>query len=172
MLIKPVQRITKYQLLLNELLKTFKDGHCKEIEEGLEVVRSVPTRANDALHLSMIDWVETLGCDDLLLQDTFLVCDKKRTLKKTHLRRVFLFRNCLLITKERKISGETQYEYRARIDFLRAKLTEDVEGDERKFEVWTGTQANPDCRLRFKAKDVESKQTCVKTIREAIRTNI
>ncbi|OUC47373.1 hypothetical protein D917_06983, partial [Trichinella nativa] len=53
-LIKPVQRITKYQLLLKDLL-----GCCEEekgeIRDGLEVMLNVPKKANDILHLSMLE---------------------------------------------------------------------------------------------------------------------
>lgn len=89
-LIKPVQRITKYQLLLKveaqcfcllsldvnqfaalnkcvcvsvcrckcvreqELLTCCEEGK-GEIKEGLEVMLSVPKRANDAMHVSMLE---------------------------------------------------------------------------------------------------------------------
>ncbi|XP_030886805.1 triple functional domain protein-like [Leptonychotes weddellii] len=53
-LIKPVQRITKYQLLLKELLTCCEEGK-GEIKDGLEVMLSVPKRANDAMHLSMLE---------------------------------------------------------------------------------------------------------------------
>ena len=54
-LIKPVQRITKYQLLLKDLLSCSSDQEAGEIKEGLEVCLSVPKKANDALHLSMLE---------------------------------------------------------------------------------------------------------------------
>uniref|UniRef100_A0A3Q2DUF3 Kalirin RhoGEF kinase a n=1 Tax=Cyprinodon variegatus TaxID=28743 RepID=A0A3Q2DUF3_CYPVA len=53
-LIKPVQRITKYQLLLKELLSCCEEGK-GEIKDGLEVMLSVPKRANDAMHLAMLE---------------------------------------------------------------------------------------------------------------------
>lgn len=74
-LIKPVQRITKYQLLLKELLSCCEDENQGEIKDGLEVMQNVPKKANDALHLSMLD-----GCDvppdslgEVILQDSFQV---------------------------------------------------------------------------------------------------
>uniref|UniRef100_A0A4W5Q2B3 Kalirin RhoGEF kinase n=1 Tax=Hucho hucho TaxID=62062 RepID=A0A4W5Q2B3_9TELE len=53
-LIKPVQRITKYQLLLKELLTCCEEGK-GEIKDGLEVMLSVPKRANDAMHVAMLE---------------------------------------------------------------------------------------------------------------------
>lgn len=74
-LIKPVQRITKYQLLLRELLACCEQDNPGEIREGLEVMQNVPKKANDVLHLSMLE-----GCDipidklgDVILQDSFQV---------------------------------------------------------------------------------------------------
>lgn len=55
-LIKPVQRITKYQLLLKDLQSCCEEGK-GEIKDGLEVMMNVPKKANDALHLSMLDGV-------------------------------------------------------------------------------------------------------------------
>jgi hypothetical protein len=55
-LIKPVQRITKYQLLLKDLMSCCEEGK-GEIQDGLEVMLNVPKRANDAMHLSMFIWV-------------------------------------------------------------------------------------------------------------------
>ena len=51
-------RITKYQLLLKDLLSCSTDKEVGEIKEGLDVCLSVPRKANDALHLSLLD-----GCD-------------------------------------------------------------------------------------------------------------
>ncbi|CAB1350859.1 unnamed protein product, partial [Coregonus sp. 'balchen'] len=71
-LIKPVQRITKYQLLLKELLTCCEEGK-GEIKDGLEVMLSVPKRANDAMHLSMLEGfdenIESQG--ELILQESF-----------------------------------------------------------------------------------------------------
>ncbi|XP_074654482.1 kalirin-like isoform X2 [Tubulanus polymorphus] len=57
-LIKPVQRITKYQLLLKDLLSCCEEGK-GEIKDGLEVMLNVPKKANDAMHLSMLEGLET-----------------------------------------------------------------------------------------------------------------
>ncbi len=77
-LIKPVQRITKYQLLLKDLLSCCEPTEGQgEIREGLDVCLSVPKKANDALHLSMLEGCD-LSLDDLgevVLQDSFQVID-------------------------------------------------------------------------------------------------
>merc|ERR1719412_2358001 len=106
-LIKPVQRITKYQLLLKDLLSCSSDKEVGEIKEGLDVCLSVPRKANDALHLSLLD-----GCDvsidllgDVILQDTFHVWDPKKLIRQSRERRMFLFELYLVFSKEVKDSN-------------------------------------------------------------------
>lgn len=53
-LIKPVQRVTKYQLLLRELRDCCDRASVAELNEGLDVMVEVPKRANNAIHLRML----------------------------------------------------------------------------------------------------------------------
>lgn len=55
-LIKPVQRITKYQLLLKDLLKSSQKAgwNVPLLEQALQLMQDVPKQANDAMALSMI----------------------------------------------------------------------------------------------------------------------
>ena len=55
-LIKPVQRITKYQLLLRDLFLTSQklDTDNPMLEKSLQLMKDVPKQANDAMALSMI----------------------------------------------------------------------------------------------------------------------
>lgn len=110
-LIKPVQRITRYQLLLKELLSCCEEGLQGEIKDGLEVMLSVPKKANDAVALS-----ELTGCDlsleqmgEVILQDGFQVFEPKSLLpsRKGHDRRVFLFDHYLIFAKEVKIDSSS-----------------------------------------------------------------
>lgn len=68
-LIKPVQRITKYQLLLKDLQSCCDEGK-GEIKDGLEVMLNVPKKANDVMHLSLLEQcdvsIDSLG--DVVLQ--------------------------------------------------------------------------------------------------------
>lgn len=68
-LIKPVQRITKYQLLLKDLQSCCDEGQ-GEIKDGLEVMLNVPKKANDALHLSLLEQCEISNArlGDVVLQ--------------------------------------------------------------------------------------------------------
>jgi triple functional domain protein len=66
------------------------------------VMLSVPKKANDAMHLSLLEGtdvpVEKLG--EVILQESFLVWDPKQIIRKARERHVFLFEQYLLFSKE------------------------------------------------------------------------
>lgn len=86
-------------------------------QDGLEVMVSVPKKANDAMHLSLLE-----GCDvradslgEVVLQDSFHVWDLRQIIKKGRERRVFLFDLHLLLAKEVKDShGKAKYIYKTK----------------------------------------------------------
>ncbi|CAB0035585.1 unnamed protein product [Trichogramma brassicae] len=170
-LIKPVQRITKYQLLLKDLQACCQEGQ-GEIKDGLEVMLNVPKKANDALHLSLLE-----GCDvsidalgDVVLQDPFTVWDPKQLIRKGRERHIFLFELYLLFSKEvRDSSGKVKYIYKSRLMTSELGVTEHIEGDECKFAVWTGRAPTNDTRVVLRANSLESKQQWVKRLREVIQ---
>ncbi|XP_044587517.1 kalirin isoform X2 [Cotesia glomerata] len=170
-LIKPVQRITKYQLLLKDLQACCQEGQ-GEIKDGLEVMLNVPKKANDALHLSLLE-----GCDvridalgDVVLQDSFTVWDPKQLIRKGRDRHIFLFELYLLFSKEVKDStGKVKYIYKSRLMTSELGVTEHIEGDECKFAVWTGRAPTSDTRVVLRANSLEAKQLWVKRLREVIQ---
>lgn len=93
-----------------------------EIKEGLEVCLNVPKKANDALHLSMLD-----GCDlsndalgEVVLQDSFQIWDPKQLIRKAKDRHIFLFELYLVFSKELKDSnGKSKYIYKTRLMVVR-----------------------------------------------------
>ncbi|XP_069951615.1 triple functional domain protein isoform X1 [Cherax quadricarinatus] len=172
-LIKPVQRITKYQLLLKELLSCCEDENQGEIKDGLEVMQNVPKKANDALHLSMLD-----GCDvppdslgEVILQDTFQVWDPRQLIRKGRDRHIFLFDLYLVFCKEvRDPSGnKTKYAYKNRLVTSELGVTEHIEGDECKFAVWTARTGVSDGKMILRANTLEVKQTWVRKLREVLQ---
>ncbi|CAH2103307.1 unnamed protein product [Euphydryas editha] len=171
-LIKPVQRITKYQLLLKDLQACCAEGQ-GEIKDGLEVMLSVPKKANDAMHLSNLE-----GCDvpidslgEVVLQDSFQVWDLRQIIKKCRERRVFLFDLHLLLAKEVKDThGKAKYIFKTKFMTSELGVTEHIEGDECKFSVWTGREPMAsDCRIVLKAPSLDVKQTWVRRLREVIQ---
>ncbi|KAM8883086.1 triple functional domain protein-like isoform 4-T4 [Synchiropus picturatus] len=170
-LIKPVQRITKYQLLLKELLTCCEEGK-GEIKDGLEVMLSVPKRANDAMHLSMLEGfdenIETQG--ELILQDSFQVWDPKTLIRKGRERHLFLFEISLVFSKEVKDSnGRSKYIYKSKLFTSELGVTEHVEGDPCKFALWVGRTPTSDNKIVLKASNIENKQDWIKHIREVIQ---
>ncbi|XP_023330642.1 triple functional domain protein isoform X4 [Eurytemora carolleeae] len=171
-LIKPVQRITKYQLLLKDLLSCSTEAEYGEIKDGLDVCLSVPRRANDALHLSLLD-----GCDislehlgEVILQDVFHVWDQKKLIRQSRERRMFLFDLYLVFSKEVKdSSGKAKYMYKMKMMTSDIGITEHVEGDECKFAVWTGRTPASESKVILKASSMDVKQLWVRKMRQLIQ---
>lgn len=173
-LIKPVQRVTKYQLLLKELLTCCEEGK-GELKDGLEVMLSVPKKANDAMHVSMLEgFDENLAVQgELILQDAFQVWDPKSLIRKGRERHLFLFEISLVFSKEIKdSSGHTKYVYKNKLLTSELGVTEHVEGDPCKFALWSGRTPSSDNKTVLKASNIETKQEWIKNIREVIQERI
>lgn len=176
-LIKPIQRITKYQLLLKDLL-TCCDETAEtrsETRDALDVMMSVPKKANDAIHLSLLEGLDADGLSkealgDVLLQDRFFVWDSKQLIKKAKERHVFLFETSLVFAKEVKDpKGKLKYAYKFKLMTSEVNITEHMEGDACKLAVWTGRAPLSDHRVVLKSQSLEVKQAWVKKIRELIQ---
>ncbi|XP_070303091.1 kalirin isoform X3 [Salvelinus sp. IW2-2015] len=170
-LIKPVQRITKYQLLLKELLTCCEEGK-GEIKDGLEVMLSVPKRANDAMHVAMLEgFDENLDVQgELFIQDTFQVWDPKSLIRKGRDRHLFLFEISLVFSKEIKDSaGRTKYAFKSKLLTSDLGVTEHIEGDPCKFALWAGRTPSSDNKTVLKAPVLKQSRKWIKNIREVIQ---
>ncbi|XP_067937757.1 triple functional domain protein-like isoform X2 [Watersipora subatra] len=170
-LIKPVQRITKYQLLLKDLMACCDEGK-GEIKDGLDVMLSVPKKANDAMHLSMLEGIQEdlFALGEVLLQDKFTLWDpKKGILKKGRERQIFLFEECVVFAKENSESGKIKYTYKTRLLISQISVTEHIEGDQCKFALWTGSVPTMcETKIILRAQNLDSKQNWVTKIRHLI----
>ncbi|CAD5209163.1 unnamed protein product [Bursaphelenchus xylophilus] len=81
MLIKPVQRITRYRLLLDQVMR-YSKHHTEEMRDALEVVVNIPRVANDRMHLKNFEDYKNHQIGEFILQDTFTVTEPKRVFKK------------------------------------------------------------------------------------------
>lgn len=115
LLIKPVQRITKYQLLLNEILKyTVKGGLEKEAEDlkkAVHVMHIVPKSANDMMNVGRLQGFEgKITAQGKLLQQGLLMVGEMKDsanlsslllLSSTKLkeRQVFLFEQSVILAE-------------------------------------------------------------------------
>ena len=101
LLIRPVQRITKYQLLLGQLLRYAEKYGLPyaQLEKAVELMTEVPKRANDMMKLSMIDdYPGNIHANgSLLMCDDFMLCERSH--KHGVNRRVFLLESKMVITK-------------------------------------------------------------------------
>ncbi|GBP04909.1 hypothetical protein EVAR_73136_1 [Eumeta japonica] len=150
------------------------DGYsASDKTDGLEVMLSVPKKANDTMHLSLLE-----GCDvptdnlgEVVLQDSFHVWDSRQLIRKGRERRAFLFDLYLLLAKEVKDShGKAKYIYKSKLMTSDLGVTEHIEGDSTKFAVWPGrAPMSSDYRIVLKAPSLEVKQTWVRRLREVIQ---
>uniref|UniRef100_A0A8C9R8F9 Rho guanine nucleotide exchange factor 25 n=1 Tax=Scleropages formosus TaxID=113540 RepID=A0A8C9R8F9_SCLFO len=104
LLIKPVQRIMKYQLLLKDFLKySAKAGvDTAELERAVEVMCFVPKRCNDMMNVGRLQGFEgkITAQGKLLQQDTFTVMEQDSSLlSRARERRVFLFEQIVIFSE-------------------------------------------------------------------------
>ncbi|KAJ8395236.1 hypothetical protein AAFF_G00034380 [Aldrovandia affinis] len=104
LLIKPVQRIMKYQLLLKDFLKYSKKAgtDSPELEKAVEVMCIVPKRCNDMMNVGRLQGFDgkIVAQGRLLLQDTFMVGDQEGgPLARMKERRVFLFEQIVIFSE-------------------------------------------------------------------------
>ncbi|CAG9540044.1 unnamed protein product [Cercopithifilaria johnstoni] len=146
LLIKPIERISKYALALQQLLNAAPPNKV-EVLEVLEKVAMVVgqqiRRGNDLLAMERI-----ISCDlnlkeqgNLLRHDTMYVTEKRGLQSKKRVRNVFLFENCVVLTKpklSRSWRGSTfdELKYKSSIQMTDCGLTEMVKDSKVKFELW------------------------------------
>uniref|UniRef100_A0A3Q2EEN0 Kalirin RhoGEF kinase b n=1 Tax=Cyprinodon variegatus TaxID=28743 RepID=A0A3Q2EEN0_CYPVA len=166
-LIKPVQRITKYQLLLKDFLKyTSKAGlDCEEIEKAVELMSLVPKRCNDMMNLGRLQGYEgkLTSQGKLLQQETFCVWEQDGgVLSRSKERRVFLFEQVVIFSELlRKGSNNPGYQFKNSIKVSYLAMQDSVDGDPCKFVLWSRGSAE---RFTLQASSASIKMTWVETI--------
>ncbi|XP_075875709.1 guanine nucleotide exchange factor DBS isoform X8 [Nelusetta ayraudi] len=151
-LLKPVQRITKYQLMLKEMLKCSKGDGTAEFEEALATVLDIIKSVNDSMHQISITGFEGNLSDlgKLLMQGSFSVwTDHKKGHSKVKdlarfkpmQRHLFLYDQMLLFCKKREETSDghektPSYGFKHSLKMSSVGITENVKGDNKKFEVW------------------------------------
>ncbi|CAL8238934.1 unnamed protein product [Gadus morhua 'NCC'] len=137
-LLKPIQRMSKYALLLKDLIKECSPSEEQELSDlrtAEEMVKFQLRHGNDLLAMDAIQ-----GCDvnlkeqgQLRCQDEFIVwCGRRK-----YLRHVFLFEDLILFSKTRKIEGGYDlYIYKQSFKTAEIGLTESVGDRGLRFEIW------------------------------------
>ncbi|XP_057192460.1 guanine nucleotide exchange factor DBS [Triplophysa rosa] len=156
-LLKPVQRITKYQLLVKEMIKYSKG--CEglvELQAALSSLLGILKAVNDSMHLIAITGYESNLADlgRLLMQGSFSVWaeHKRGHVKVMELarfkpmqRHLFLHEKALLFCKRREESGEgyekaPSYSFKQELSMSAIGITEQAKGDSKKFEIWSSSR--------------------------------
>ncbi|XP_061578947.1 guanine nucleotide exchange factor DBS-like [Cololabis saira] len=185
-LLKPVQRITKYQLLLKEMLKYSKGCEgTDDLQDALTSILGILKAVNDSMHLIAITGYEgnmsELG--KLLMQGSFSVWTehKKGHAKVKDLarfkpmqRHLFLHEKALLFCKRREENGEgyekaPSYSFKQSLSMSAVGITENAKGDNKKFEIWCNSREEV---YIVQAPTAEVKTTWVKEIRKVLTTQL
>ncbi|XP_043996116.1 proto-oncogene DBL isoform X2 [Gambusia affinis] len=147
-LLKPIQRLTKYQLLLKELLKHCVEEHYRcELQEALDSMLELLKSVNDSMHQIAITGypgdISQLG--RIILQGSFSVwiSHKRAAVRMKELarfkpmqRHLFLYDHALLFCKRRnEDSHDSFYSFKSCLRMSTVAITETVKGDVKKFEI-------------------------------------
>ncbi|CAL9703022.1 unnamed protein product [Knipowitschia caucasica] len=149
LLIKPVQRIMKYQLLLKDFLKYYtKAGvDIEDLEKAVEVMCFVPKRCNDMMNVGRLQGFEgkITALGKLLLQDTFIVTEQDSSiLSRIKERRVFLFEQLVIFSEpidKKKGFSIPGYIFKNSIKVSCLGVEPLVDGEDARFVL---TSRNPD----------------------------
>ena len=177
-LLKPVQRILKYHILFQSLIKhTVNDEAVSEkdrqlIDEAFSVMTSIACHINamkkrhehsirvQEVQGLLFGWhgpdLTTLG--ELILEDSFKLCKRQKST-----RHLFLFDNVLLITKKKR---DGTFCYKGHIECSNLMLIENIEGQPLVFN--TVPFDNPKALCAFQAKNLDKKRDWCLQMKEVI----
>ncbi|CAL9704055.1 unnamed protein product [Knipowitschia caucasica] len=135
-LLKPVQRISKYSLLLQDVLRECdQQGAKEEVRQALDVVQLQLRHGNNLLAMDAIQHCDVNLKEQgaLIRQDEFLVTFRK----KKCFRHVFLFQELILFSKTRKTEvGNETYQYKQSFKTCDVGLTQNSGDSGLCFEIW------------------------------------
>ncbi|XP_034813131.1 kalirin isoform X36 [Pan paniscus] len=182
-LIKPIQRITKYQLLLKGPYwisfsrgeKIVSGGPWIQVDpsqtKAVELMCLVPKRCNDMMNLGRLQGFEgTLTAQGKLLQqDTFYVIELDAGMQsRTKERRVFLFEQIVIFSELlRKGSLTPGYMFKRSIKMNYLVLEENVDNDPCKFALMNRETSE---RVVLQAANADIQQAWVQDINQVLET--
>ncbi|XP_045144302.1 proto-oncogene DBL [Echinops telfairi] len=178
-LLKPVQRITKYQLLLKDLLKYSTDCEgTEQLKAALDSILELLKSVNDSMHqIAVTGYVGNLNdLGKMIMQGPFSVWmgHRKGPTKmkdfarfKPMQRVLFLYEKAIIFCKKRMEGGEgserfPSYSFKNCLDINEVGVTEYVKGDGRKFELWSSGKEEV---YTLQAPNMDVKMTWLKEIR-------
>lgn len=157
-LLKPVQRLGKYALLLRQLIKEFPLNSLEyaKLKQAEELMKFQLRHGNDLLamdcirdsDINLLEQGQLIRQDEMIVQignlsngtnenGTFSFSISQLRSKKS-LRRVFLFEDVIVFTKIKKNLETKQdiYLYRNSLKLSDIGMTENIGSNELKFEIW------------------------------------
>ncbi|KAB5584132.1 hypothetical protein PHYPO_G00103910 [Pangasianodon hypophthalmus] len=166
-LLKPVQRISKYSLLLQDMLQeceatSHKAPEQAELQAALEVIQFQLRHGNNLLAMDDIQ-----ECDvnlkeqgQLIRQDEFLVSFRK----KKYYRHIFLFQDLILFSKTKKtVVGNDIYIYKQSFKTSDIGMTHNHGDSGLCFEIWFRRRKSQDTYI-LQARSYEVKEDWTKDL--------
>ncbi|XP_043103008.1 obscurin [Puntigrus tetrazona] len=142
---RPMERIQTYKNVLKELIRNkAKSGqNCCLLEDAFAIVSSLPWRAENLHHLSMIENYPAplKGLGEPIRQGHFTVWEEIPEVKisqRGHHRHIFLFKDCIVFCKPKRELGTyaEAYIFKNKMKLSDIDVKDTVEGDDRSFGLW------------------------------------
>ncbi|XP_072365985.1 pleckstrin homology domain-containing family G member 4B isoform X4 [Scyliorhinus torazame] len=174
-LLKPIQRMSKYALLLKDMIKQCsktQEQELSDLQGAEEMVKFQLRHGNDLLAMDAIR-----GCDVNLKEQGQLMCQEEFIVwcgRKKYLRHIFLFEDLILFSKTKRIEGGYDiYIYKQSFKTAEIGMTENVGDSGLRFEIWFRRRKSQDTYI-FQACASEVKLTWTNVIgkilwRQALR---
>uniref|UniRef100_A0A3Q2TVD9 Uncharacterized protein n=1 Tax=Fundulus heteroclitus TaxID=8078 RepID=A0A3Q2TVD9_FUNHE len=137
-LLKPIQRMSKYALLLSDLIKEVgvaQEAELAALQDATNMVKFQLRHGNDLLAMDAIRncEVDLKEQGQLIRQDEFTVWSGRRKCQ----RRIFLFQEMVLFSKPKKMEGGLDvFIYKHSFKTAEVGLTESSGDNGLRFEVW------------------------------------
>uniref|UniRef100_A0A8C4VYL3 Pleckstrin homology and RhoGEF domain containing G4 n=1 Tax=Gopherus evgoodei TaxID=1825980 RepID=A0A8C4VYL3_9SAUR len=164
-LLKPIQRMSKYALLLKDLIKECSEAQEQELgylRAAEEMVKFQLRHGNDLLAMDAIR-----DCDVNLKEQGQLMRQDEFTIwlgRKKCQRHVFLFEDLILFSKPKRIEGGfDMYIYKRSFKTADIGLTENTGDSGLRFEIWFRRRKSSDTYI-LQASTAETKQVWTKDI--------
>ncbi|XP_040610695.1 LOW QUALITY PROTEIN: rho guanine nucleotide exchange factor 25 [Mesocricetus auratus] len=181
LLIKPVQRIMKYQLLLKDFLKYYSRAgmDTEELEQAVEVMCFVPKRCDDMMSLGRLRGFEgkLTSQGKLLGQDTFLVTEPEAgglLSSRGRERRVFLFEQIVIFSEALGGGGrggtQPAYVYKSSIKVSCLGLEGNLQGNPCRFALTSRGPEGGIQRYVLQASDPAISQAWIKQVAQILES--
>ncbi|XP_056647153.1 proto-oncogene DBL-like [Diorhabda sublineata] len=169
-LLKPVQRITEYQVFLNDLLKYCQDANAyAKLRKAVDCFGKVLKSVNDRLYQRCITdlYLNLSQQGELLLKGRFTVWYDHKLLSLAKQRFVLLYQRAVLFCKPISKATEDQasYQFKNYLPMSQIGLTEYIKDDNLKFEIWSKGRQEV---YVVKAPNCEMKETWVNQIKKLL----